>query len=107
MADREKVIESLDECLSASCRGYRTGVFCPLGDNVWDMLRNVRALLMAPKEHPVLKDWLRVKYSVMDAAHNHAGGEGGQGVYELLMWVVGLMDQCEQAWPEEAVKRDD
>lgn len=42
MTDREKVIKKLEECLSASCRGFRT---CQYSDADWDAVREVLALL--------------------------------------------------------------
>ena len=42
MTDREKVIKELEECLSASCRGFRT---CPYSDADWDAVREALALL--------------------------------------------------------------
>lgn len=43
MTDREKVIERLEECLSASCRGFRT---CPYSDDPeWDAVEAALALL--------------------------------------------------------------
>ena len=41
MPDREK-IESLKQCLSASCRGFRT---CPYNDTEWDAIKTVLELL--------------------------------------------------------------
>ena len=41
MLDREK-IESLKQCLSASCRGFRT---CPYSDTEWDAIETVLELL--------------------------------------------------------------
>ena len=46
MADREKVIKRLEECLSASCRGFRT---CPYSDNEWDAVESALALLREQK----------------------------------------------------------
>lgn len=45
MSDREKVIKELEECLTASCRGFWT---CPYSDNAWDAVREALALL---REH--------------------------------------------------------
>ena len=43
MGDREKVIKRLEECLSASCRGFRT---CPYSDDPeWDAVEAALALL--------------------------------------------------------------
>ena len=42
MTDRENVIKQLEECLSASCRGFRT---CPYSDDEWDAVESVLALL--------------------------------------------------------------
>ena len=43
MTDREKVIKRLEECLSASCRGFRT---CPYSDDPdWDAVEAALALL--------------------------------------------------------------
>lgn len=41
MPDREK-IESLKQCLSASCRGFRT---CPYSTKEWDAIETVLELL--------------------------------------------------------------
>lgn len=41
MPDREK-IESLKQCLSASCRGFRT---CQYSDTEWDAIETVLELL--------------------------------------------------------------
>lgn len=42
MADREKTLAKLEECLSASCRGFRT---CPYNDDEWDAVRAAYELL--------------------------------------------------------------
>lgn len=46
MTDREKVIQRLEECLSASCRGFRT---CPYSDDDWDVVREAVTLLKEPE----------------------------------------------------------
>ena len=43
--DREKVIKDLEECLSASCRGYRPRLSCPYNDEEWNIMRDALALL--------------------------------------------------------------
>lgn len=43
MTNRKKVIEELETCLTASCRG-KSG-YCPLPDEIWDNLSEVLALL--------------------------------------------------------------
>lgn len=45
MADREKVIKGLEECMTASCRGYRPRLLCPYNDEEWDIMRDALALL--------------------------------------------------------------
>ena len=45
MLDREKVIKDIEECLSASCRGYRPRLSCPYNDDEWDIMRDALALL--------------------------------------------------------------
>ena len=45
MADREKVVKDLEECLSASCRGYRPRLSCPYNDEEWDIMRDALALV--------------------------------------------------------------
>jgi len=47
MADRNAVMKQLEECLSASCRGFRT---CPY-DKEWDAVKAAYDLL---KELPVV-----------------------------------------------------
>ena len=47
MPDREKVIKELEECLSASCRGYRPRLTCPYNDDEWDIMRDALDLLKA------------------------------------------------------------
>lgn len=42
MPDNQKVIKRLEECLSASCRGFRT---CPYSDDEWDAVKTALALL--------------------------------------------------------------
>lgn len=42
ISDRETVVKKLEECLSASCRGFRT---CPYSDADWDAVREALALL--------------------------------------------------------------
>lgn len=53
MTDREKVIKELEECLSASCRGFRT---CPYSDADWDAVREALALLR--EQEPVRPRWI-------------------------------------------------
>lgn len=48
MINREKVIKRLEECLSASCRGFRT---CPYSDNEWDAVET--ALVLLKEQEPV------------------------------------------------------
>lgn len=48
--DREKVIKKLEECMSASCRGFRT---CPYSDADWDAVREALALLKEKELEPV------------------------------------------------------
>lgn len=50
MNDREKVIERLEECLSASCRGFRT---CPYSDDAWDAVASALALLR--EQEPIVR----------------------------------------------------
>lgn len=74
MTDRENVIKRLEECLSASCRGFRT---CPYSDDEWDAVKTALALLreqepMKPIKEPLAgsdysisrcgecKAWLRI-----------------------------------------------
>ena len=52
MTDREKVIKRLEECLSASCRGFRT---CPYSDNEWDAVEAAIALLR--EQEAVKPEW--------------------------------------------------
>lgn len=47
MADREKVIKGLEECLNASCRGFQPGRYCPIEDDVWETIDDAIALLKA------------------------------------------------------------
>lgn len=47
MPDREKVIKGLEECLSASCRGFKPGAYCPVTDETWNYIRDALALLKA------------------------------------------------------------
>ena len=51
MPDREKVIKKLEECLSASCRGFRT---CPYSDADWDAVREALSLLK--EQEPVVPE---------------------------------------------------
>ena len=53
MTDREKVIKGLEECLSASCRGFKLGVYCPMCDESWDNIRDALALLKAQEPRAV------------------------------------------------------
>lgn len=48
MTDKENVIKRLEECLSASCRGFRT---CPYGDDGWDAVK--AALTLLREQEPV------------------------------------------------------
>lgn len=42
---RDKTIKGLEECLSASCKGFKPGVYCPLPDEAWNYIRDALALL--------------------------------------------------------------
>lgn len=55
MPDREKVIKKLEECLSASCRGFRT---CPYSDDDWDAVREALALLKEQEATEYVDDGL-------------------------------------------------
>lgn len=54
MPDREKVIKDLDECLRASCRGFRPRLSCPYNDDEWDIMRDALDLL---KEQEAVKPY--------------------------------------------------
>ena len=43
--DREKIIKDLEECMTASCRGYKPGLYCPYNDEEWDIMRDALTLL--------------------------------------------------------------
>lgn len=45
MADINKTIKDIEECLSASCRGYKPKVYCPHSDEEWDIMRDALDLL--------------------------------------------------------------
>lgn len=45
MTDRKKVIKDIEECLSASCRGYRPRLSCPYNEKEWDIMREALELL--------------------------------------------------------------
>ena len=100
MADREKVIKKLEECLSASCRGFRT---CPYSDADWDAVRAALALLKeqetlaAHQQDEFMRSWRTIKFSVMDTANNNAG-DGNEDIYRILTWVATMMEQQEAKW---------
>ena len=98
MTDRENVIKRLEECLSASCRGFRT---CPYSDNEWDAVETALTLL---REHPIMADWKRLKFSVLETANNNAS-EGNEDVYRILTWVAQMMDNYEKRWPKGEADR--
>ena len=57
MADINKTIKDIEECLSASCRGYKPKVYCPHRDEEWDIMRDALELLEAQQaEIKRLKD---------------------------------------------------
>ena len=43
--NREKVIKDLEECLSASCRGFRPRLSCPYNDEEWNIMRDALELI--------------------------------------------------------------
>lgn len=43
--DRVKVIKDLEECMTASCRGYKPGLYYPYNDEEWDIMREALSLL--------------------------------------------------------------
>lgn len=101
MADREKVIQRLEECLSASCRGFRT---CPYSDDPdWDAVRAAMAMLKeqealaSHQRDEFMRSWRTIKFSVMDTANNNAG-DGNEDIYRILTWVATMMDQQEAKW---------
>ena len=53
MTDMEKVMRQLEECLPASCRGFRT---CPYSDTEWDAVRAAYELLKEQKSIVHCKD---------------------------------------------------
>ena len=55
--DREKVIKDIEECLSASCRGYRPRLSCPYNDEEWDIMHDALALL---KEREAVKPYIDI-----------------------------------------------
>ena len=101
MTDREKVIKKLEECLSASCRGFRT---CPYNDADWDAVREALALLKeqealaAHQRDEFMRSWRTIKFSVMDTANNNAAKDGNEDIYRILTWVATMMDQQEEKW---------
>lgn len=52
--DREKIIKDLEECLSASCRGYRPRLSCPYNDEEWDIMRDAFNLLKDQEAEDIL-----------------------------------------------------
>ena len=50
MADREKVVKGLEECMTASCRGYRPRLLCPYNDEEWDIMRDALELMKEQAE---------------------------------------------------------
>ena len=58
MMNREKVIKDLEECLRASCRGFRPRLSCPYNDEEWDIMREALALLKEREEkYNKLAEW--------------------------------------------------
>ena len=55
MIDPEKVIEELEPCLTASCRG-KSG-YCPIPDKIWDNLFEVLELLKSDSIGDI-KSWI-------------------------------------------------
>lgn len=49
MNEQEKIINKLEECLCASCRGFKPGIYCPWPDEVWDNIKSAIDLLKAQK----------------------------------------------------------
>lgn len=102
MPDMEKV-ESLKQCLSASCRGFRT---CPYSDTEWDAIKTALELLEEQEavvahqrdEFKVMHSWRLIKFSVMETANNNTGSNGNEDVYRILTWVATMMDKQEAKW---------
>lgn len=51
--DRTKVIQDIEECLFATCRGYKPRKLCPYNDDEWDIMRDALALI---KEQEAVSD---------------------------------------------------
>lgn len=69
---REDVILELETCLTGSCHGFKTGVYCPFANDVWESVRDELAMLkeqeprvMTPDEVTNAPDksviWLELK----------------------------------------------
>ena len=50
----EKVIKDIEECLSASCRGFRPRESCPYNDDEWDIMRDALDLLKEQEPKQVI-----------------------------------------------------
>lgn len=106
MAYREKVIKRLEECFSASCRGFRT---CPYSDNEWDAVQTALALLKAqeprvmPADEIVLSaepsKWLWVERKGDYCAEAYKAGKTVSGLITFECETPGAFLYCER--PDE------
>lgn len=88
MADREKVIKQLEECLSASCRGFWT---CPYSDVDWDAVREALALLKEQESEVAI---VRCK----DCIYRPKTVEGHHGTYYDFPHEGKCPCQCDDDW---------
>ena len=49
MRELKEVMHDLEECLSASCRGFRPRLSCPYNDEEWDIMRDALEALKGKK----------------------------------------------------------
>ena len=100
----EKVIKGLEECLSASCRGFKPGIYCPMPDDVWNNVRDALALLKA--QGPVNSN--REQYQC-NKCKFYEGVHNVMGHAPCSLWGIGGViwnDYCSRfnLWKESEVK---
>lgn len=89
MTDREKTIKELEECLAASCRGFR---MCPYSDVPdWDAVREALALL---KEQESVVAIVRCK----DCIYRPTAVKGRHETYYDFPYEGKCPCQCDDDW---------
>ena len=100
----ERVKHDLKECLSASCRGYHPGTYCPHRDEEWDIMRDAMSVIESLSSNEGAIEVLRSSGWMQN--HDHEMTADGT---LFMKWLAELMlnTDDEPIKPSEIINRID